>query len=231
MLTECLRWKSFLMLWVSGCGKVVCLIFSYPSMLTIAVRWPRNPVITTINNIHEFCVCIIYNNDMSHRFVSSFVSLINGQTGLVVLKCSRQLQIIEFTAPLELQPEFVWQMTVVWFWFLTTLHQEQENKAMFEKEKKKNIPTNKKMWCFKGVMNWEIKIPLIFWYIRGHCAIKKHYVCFRIQNVHVSLKTAYIEANLPKQQVVECTTLWHNSVAKHCLCRRRSTPASTSLPV
>ncbi len=25
---------------------------------------------------------------------------------------------------------------------------------------------------FKGVMNWEIKIPLIFWNIRRHCTIK-----------------------------------------------------------
>ncbi len=25
---------------------------------------------------------------------------------------------------------------------------------------------------FKGVMNWEIKILLIFWHIRVHCAIK-----------------------------------------------------------
>ncbi len=33
---------------------------------------------------------------------------------------------------------------------------------------------NYKKLCFsiKGVMNWEIKIPLIFWHIRGHCSIK-----------------------------------------------------------
>ncbi len=32
----------------------------------------------------------------------------------------------------------------------------------------------------------------------------------------------YIEASLPKQQLVECPILWFNSVAKHYLHRRRS---------
>ncbi len=54
------------------------------------------------------------------------------------------------------------------------------------------------------------------------------------QSVHlyflISLKTAYIEANLPIWQLVECATLWCNSVTKHRHRRRRSTPASTSLP-
>ncbi len=35
----------------------------------------------------------------------------------------------------------------------------------------------------------------------------------------------------PKQQLVECTTILCNSVAKHRLHRRSSTPASTSLPI
>ncbi len=43
-------------------------------------------------------------------------------------------------------------------------------------------------------MNWEIKIPLIFWNFGGHCAIKS----FRIQNFLISLKTVYIEANMQK---------------------------------
>ncbi len=57
----------------------------------------------------------------------------------------------------------------------------------------------------KGVMNWEIKTPLIFWY-KSDCTIK-HPVNFRTQNFCVSQKTSYIEANLPKRQLVECTTL------------------------
>lgn len=69
-----------------------------------------------------------------------------------------------------------------------------------------------------------IKIPLIFWYIKGHCSYRTH-------NFLNILKMVYIEASLPKRQVVEYTTLWCNSVAKHGLCRRRSMPASTSLPV
>ncbi len=77
-------------------------------------------------------------------------------------------------------------------------------------------------------INWEIKITLIFWHVRGHCTIKTS--CFRTQNFLVSLKTAYIEASLPKLQFVECTTLWCNNVAKHRLRRRWSMPASTSLP-
>ncbi len=112
-------------------------------MLTIAVRWPRNLVITTINNIHKFCVCIIYNNDMSHRFVSSFVSLINGQTGIVMLKCSRQLKMIEFTALLELKhEEFVWQMTVVWFWFQPCIKKRKIKQC--KKQNKEQYETNKK---------------------------------------------------------------------------------------
>ncbi len=28
------------------------------------------------------------------------------------------------------------------------------------------------LFCFKGVMNWETEIPLMFWHIRGHFALK-----------------------------------------------------------
>ncbi len=35
--------------------------------------------------------------------------------------------------------------------------------------------------CFKGVMNWETKIPLMFWHIRSHFTLK-HPVSFRTQN-------------------------------------------------
>ncbi len=40
--------------------------------------------------------------------------------------------------------------------------------------KTKNVPTFLEFRSnyFKGIMTWEIKIPLIFWYIRGHCTIK-----------------------------------------------------------
>ncbi len=40
----------------------------------------------------------------------------------------------------------------------------------------------------------------------------------------ISLKTAYIEASLPKRQFSEGSTLWCNSVDKHRLRRRWSTP-------
>ncbi len=74
---------------------------------------------------------------------------------------------------------------------------------------------NYKKLCFsiKGVMNWEIKIP---WHIRGHCSIK---ASCKFQNSKLSCysKTAYIEGSQPKRQLVECATLWCNSVAKHRL--------------
>ncbi len=70
----------------------------------------------------------------------------------------------------------------------------------------------------------KIKIPFIFWYIRVHCAVG-----FRTHNFVVSLKIAFIEASQPIRQVVECSTLWSNSVDKHRLCRKRTTLASTSL--
>ncbi len=67
-------------------------------------------------------------------------------------------------------------------------------------------------------MNLETKTPLIFWHIRGHCTIKTP--CkFKNSNFLVSPKTAYIEGSLPKPQLVHCSTLWHNSVDKHRLCR------------
>ncbi len=62
-------------------------------------------------------------------------------------------------------------------------------------------------------MNWETKIPLIFWHMRS-LYYKKHPVRFRTQNFVVSLKTAYIEGSLPKRQLVECDTLWCNNVDK-----------------
>ncbi len=74
-------------------------------------------------------------------------------------------------------------------------------------------------YAFKRVMNWEAKILLIFWHIRGHCAINKS--CKFL----VSLKTAYIEAR-PKRQFLECSTLRCNSVAKPHLRKKRS-----SLPI
>lgn len=64
------------------------------------VYFSCSSTLTIYNDIHKFCVRIIYNNEMSDRFVSSLASLINGQAGLVMLK-SRQFKMIEFTAPLK----------------------------------------------------------------------------------------------------------------------------------
>ncbi len=52
--------------------------------------------------------------------------------------------------------------------------------------------------------------------------LTKHPVSFRTQNFVVNLKTAYTEARLPKRQLVECTTLWCNSVDRHRLRSFRS---------
>ncbi len=52
----------------------------------------------------------------------------------------------------------------------------------------------------KWVMNLEIKIPKKSW---------------KFQKFLVSQKTTSIEASQPKWQLVDCTTLWCNSVAKH----------------
>ncbi len=70
--------------------------------------------------------------------------------------------------------------------------------------------TTTQKYRFKGVITWEIKIPLIFWHIRGHCTIK---TSCKFQNSKlVILKSVYIEANLPKRQRVKCVTLWRNGV-------------------
>ncbi len=65
-------------------------------------------------------------------------------------------------------------------------------------------------------MNWEIKNPLIYKRSLYH---KKHPVSFRTQNLPISLEKAHIEGSWPKWQLVECVTLWSNSVDKHCLYR------------
>ncbi len=80
---------------------------------------------------------------------------------------------------------------------------------------------------FKGSWTEKLKFPWSFDIKEVIFLLKKHIVSLRTQNFVVSLKTAYIEGSLPKQHVLECSTLWWNSVDKHRLCRRRS----ISLPV
>ncbi len=51
--------------------------------------------------------------------------------------------------------------------------------------------------------------------------MENKYLLSHVAASRVVRTRCYIEASLPKQQLVECTTLWCNSVAKH-LRRRRS---------
>ncbi len=110
--------------------------------------------------------------------------------------------------------------------------------------------------CF-GFSLWMMNIKLLFdscWYrqliplTHTHVSLPSAIVCLACSSAAFwsnaavarrqqlawcvpALKIAYIKASLQKGQLVGCSTLWCNSVNKDHLRRRRSMPASTSLPI